>query len=162
MPLPDLGLIRIYGFSHVYLAVSDLSGSHLPGLIRTDHFPAAVLIEKMELRKGTGPAAVKTALQHETENAFIPAVSDDHLQCRLVWYFILSVQPVLLRIFIFGHIFTSVLQQLRNIMDLVLQAVMVAGPPGGHALVPDTHSIQVRLIDSPCRGIEPGLLHRSF
>ena len=128
----------VLGLSVVDFGKLDRPGGDLPGLIGTDHFSAAIGIVNAEHRQQRHPVAVVVGLGIEAQLAAVPAASQRETQ------------------------FIDAAGQFDRIR-LVLETLVVVGPPGAKEGIVQLLAIHFRLVETQGRGVEAGasylLLH---
>ena len=110
------------------LAVVDLSASYFtrggfPASVRNDSGRAAILIPDDQLQQQRDILAIEILLSGEPYKPSVPAVGKRHAQ---------RILPAA--------------QELRDVIDLVLQPLVVRGPTGCQKAIPDAAAIELCLI----------------
>ncbi len=131
-------VVRVNGLTHINLAVPDRSGPNLPVRVRHNDFPTAVLINHMQFRKRRHPVPVAVRLAVETQYPFVPAVSHSHLDT----------------------VFAPCFQISCNVICLILQAPVIAGPARAHIILTHPAFVELHLIHPMGSGIENCPFHR--
>ena len=108
----------------------------LPQRVGADVLDAPVLIEDLELQAQSDPPAIDIAPALEAELAAVPAVAQDRA----------------------GRVVAG-LEQLRDVVGLVLYAVMVGRPSRGEQLIAHASTVEIHFVQPETRGVESRSRH---
>ena len=124
---------RVVGLAVVDLRHQDRARGRLPALVRPDDLLAPVLVGDLDLQQQRQPVAVDVApIDAPGQVPAVPAVAE------------LDPDGVVAR-----------LQEGRDVVRLVLQALVVARPPGREELVAHPAAVQVHLVEAVARHVGP-------
>ncbi len=122
---------RVVGFSVVDLRHQDRAGRGLPAGVAAHDLAAPVRVGHFDLHQQREPVAVDVAPAGEAHLVpAVPAVADER-----------------------PHGVGARLQERRDVVGLVLEALVVAGPAGSEELVAHALAVQVQLVEAVARRV---------
>ena len=120
---------RVVGLAVVDLGHQDGTGGGLPARVAADGLPSPILVGDLDLQEQSEAIAVDVATASRQVSA-VPAVAEQH-----------------------AHGVVPALEQGRDVVGLVLQALVVARPARGEELVAHPLAVEVQLVEPVARHV---------
>src|SRR6266496_1389284 len=130
---------RVISFAMIDFRHQDRPGARLPILIGPHNFLTAVFVFDLNLYQQRQPVTIEIRLPAKADVAAIPAIAEDYAN---------------------GILATA--QQIGEVVSLILQALVIAGPTRRENLIANTLPVQMHLVQTVARHISPRFLYHAF